>query len=94
MAVLGSFVAGPRALASLADDAPLNTDDHPVVSYRAPFITYAPDSRPSERLVELLRKLELAPDEVLSADADDQTRARLAAYWRDRDRFIEVGLVV
>ena len=94
MAVLGSFVAGPRALARLAGDAPLNTDDHPVVSYRAPFITYAPDSRPKERLVELLRKLELAPDEVLSADADDQTRARLAAYWRARDRFIKVGLVV
>ena len=86
MAVLGSFVAGPRALARLAGDAPLNTDDHPVVSYRAPRITYAPDSRPRERLVELLRELELSPDEVLSANADDQTRTRLAAYWRARGR--------
>ncbi len=94
MAVLGSFVAGPRALARLAGDAPLNTDDHPVVSYRAPRITYAPDSQPKERLVELLRTLELAPDEVLPAGADAQNRKRLAAYWRARDRFIEVGQAV
>ncbi len=91
MAVLGSFVAGPRALARLAGDAPLNTDDHPVVTYRAPRITYAPDSRPTERLVALMQTLELATDEVLAADADAQHHARLAAYWRARDRFIEVG---
>ncbi len=91
MAVLGSVVAGPRALARLAGDAPLNTDDHPVVTYRAPRITYAPDSRPAERLIQLLRTLDLAPDEVLPADADVKMRARLAAYWRARDRFIASG---
>lgn len=48
-AVLGSFVAGPAALARFAGDAPVNSDDHPVVSYRAPRITYAPDSLPRER---------------------------------------------
>jgi spermidine synthase len=91
MSVLGSFVAGPQALARLAGEAPLNTDDHPVVTYRAPRITYAPDSRPVERLIELLRTLDLAPDEVLPAHADAKTRARLAAYWRARDRFIAIG---
>lgn len=90
-AVLGSFIAGPQALVRLAGGAPINTDDHPVVSYRAPRITYAPDSRPAERLIELLRTLGAAPDEVLSADADAATRARLAAYWQARNRFIEVG---
>ncbi len=94
LAVLGSFVAGPRALARLAGDAPLNTDDHPVVTYRAPRITYAPDSRPAQRLVELLGALDLAVDEVLPDDTDATTRARLAAYWRARDRFIAVGLAV
>lgn len=90
-ALLGSFVAGPRGLAQFAGDAVINTDDHPVVSYRAPRITYAPDSRPAERLIELLHVLALAPDEVLPSDADAATRARLAAYWRARDRFIEFG---
>ena len=90
-AVLGSFVAGPQALARLAGDAPLNTDDHPVVTYRAPRITYAPDSRPAERLLALLGQLGLAPEELLPADADAQTRARLAAHWRARDRFLVLG---
>ncbi len=40
LALLGSFIAGPRALARFAGNAPLNTDDHPVVAYRAPRITY------------------------------------------------------
>ena len=34
-----------HALARFAGDAPLNTDDHPVVAYRAPRITYAPIPR-------------------------------------------------
>ncbi len=35
MALLGSVIAGPQALARFAGRAPLNTDDRPVVSYRA-----------------------------------------------------------
>ena len=57
LAVLGSFVAGPEALRRFAGDAAANTDDHPVVAYRAPRITYAPDSRPRDRLIALLREL-------------------------------------
>ena len=94
MAVLGSFVAGPSALWRFAGDAPINSDDHPVVSYRAPRITYAPDSRPAERLIALLRAFEVDADEVLSADTDAFTRLRLAGYWRARNRFAEAGLHV
>jgi spermidine synthase len=90
-ALLGSFVAGPSALARFAADAPLNTDDRPVVAYRAPRITYAPDSRPAERLTALLRELRIAPQELLDAGADAAWQARLAAYWRARQRYIDVG---
>ncbi len=48
LALLGNFVAGPRSLAEFAARAPLNTDDHPVVAYLAPRITYRPDSTPRE----------------------------------------------
>ncbi len=89
--LLGSFVAGPRALARLAGDAPLNTDDQPVVAYRAPRITYAPDSLPQDRLLSLLRQLAVTPAEVLTSRADAPTAQRLAAYWAARDRFIAVG---
>jgi spermidine synthase len=89
-ALLGSFIAGPRALARFAGDAPLNTDDHPVVAYRAPRITYVPDSTAGDRLIALLRELEISPDEVAST-AEPGWENRLAAFWAARDRFIEAG---
>ncbi len=64
-AVLGSFVAGPAALKRFAGDAAANTDDHPIVAYRAPRITYAPDSQPRDRLFALLQR---SDDRALRAD--------------------------
>lgn len=89
-AVFGSFIAGPASLRRFAGDAPLNTDDHPVVTYRAPRITYAPDSLPRERLLSLLQELSVSPAEVLDAPDADAAR-RLAAYWHARNRFIALG---
>jgi spermidine synthase len=88
-AVLGSVVAGPQALARWSAGAPLNTDDRPVVAYRAPRITYAPDSLPRDRLLALLRQLGLTPAELV--DAEPTSQQRLAAYWAARDRFLEAG---
>ncbi|HKA40085.1 MAG TPA: fused MFS/spermidine synthase, partial [Burkholderiales bacterium] len=76
LALLGTFIAGPRALARFAGDAPLNTDDRPVVAYNAPRITYVPDSLPRDRLIALLREFEISPDELLAAPADAAWRAR------------------
>jgi spermidine synthase len=91
LAVFGSFVAGSRSLEHFAAGAPLNTDDRPIVAYRAPHVTYAPSSTPGERLVTLLGELGVAPEEILSPHADGSFRARLSAYWNARDRFIAVG---
>ena len=98
-ALLGSFVAGPAALQHFAADAATNTDDHPVVAYSAPRITYAPDSLPRDRLLELLHELSIAPNELLTASpgasAENSVASRrLAAYWQARDRFIESGRAV
>lgn len=93
-AVLGSFVAGPVALARLAGQVPANTDDHPVVAYRAPRITYAPDSTPGERLIVLLRELSasgVADTTPPLGSPDPAALARLAAYRQARNRFIEAG---
>jgi spermidine synthase len=90
-AVLGSVVAGPRALARFAGDAVVNTDDQPVVAYRAPRITYAPDSLPRDRLVALLVQLDVADGEALDTPADPRFLPRLAAYRLARDRFIDLG---
>jgi spermidine synthase len=86
----GAFVAGPQSLARFAGDAAINTDDRPIVAYRAPRITYAPSSAPGERLVALLAELAVAPDDLIDG-ADAQWSRRLAAYWAARDRFVEAG---
>ena len=94
LALLGNFIAGQRALARFAGTAPLNTDDHPVVAYLAPRITYVPTSTPRERLLSLLHEIDIVPEDVLPVPVDSSLRTRLAAYWRARDHFIEVGRTV
>jgi spermidine synthase len=90
-ALLGSFVAGPESLQRFAGNAAANTDDHPVVAYRAPLITYAPDSRPRDRLIALLHELAIDPRELIVRTADEGWPRRLSAYWAARNRFIEAG---
>lgn len=91
LALLGNFIAGPSALARFAGNAPRNTDDHPVVTYAAPRMTYAPTSLPRDRLLDLLREVNISPDELVATPADLAWRSRLAAYWTARNQFIEAG---
>ncbi len=90
LALLGTFIAGPQGLGSFAGDAPINTDDRPVVAYRAPRLLYASDSLPRDRLLDLLQQLKVSPAEIIAA-GDADWNARLSAYWSARNRFIEVG---
>ena len=93
-ALLGGFIAGPAALARFSDGAALNTDDHPVLAYQAPRLTYAPDSLPRDRLLALLRQLQIEPGELVDTEADTAWAHRLSAYWRARDQFVRVGQAV
>jgi len=90
-AVLGSFVAGPHALRQFAGTSPLNTDDHPVVAYLAPRITYAPDSLPRDRLMAVLGELRVEPGEIVEAGQDSAWAARLAAYRDARNQYLGAG---
>jgi spermidine synthase len=89
-AVLGSFIAGPAALTRFAGGAPLNPDDRPVVASAAPRATYAPDSRPRDRLIALLGEVEIDAGELVPG-AEAPWQRRLASYWDARDRFIHAG---
>lgn len=93
-ALLGGFAAGPAALARFAEAAPLNSDDRPIVIYTAPRITYAPDSQPGDRLLELLRQLELKPAELFPDTAEPGWNARIAAYWQARNAYLTAGRAV
>jgi spermidine synthase len=89
--VLGSLVAGTSALQRFAKGVVPNTDDRPVVAYRAPRLVYAPDSLPRDRLLQLLAEWTIDADEVLSDFAPADRVRRLAAYWQARYRYIEAG---
>ncbi|HVY25899.1 MAG TPA: fused MFS/spermidine synthase [Polyangiaceae bacterium] len=90
-AVLGGTIAGTKALRHFSEHAIANTDDRPWVAYQAPFITYAPDSSPRERLLALLGEVSLDPAELLQPSTDQLWQHRLAAYWQARDQFIRSG---
>ena len=93
-ALLGSFVAGPEALAHFAGNATANTDNHPIVAYLAPRITYAPESLPRDRLITLLHEFSSEPAEMINATTDMTWSRRLANYWTARNHYIEAGRAV
>ncbi|MEO6278020.1 spermidine synthase [Roseateles sp.] len=87
-AVLGSFIADAPALHRLAGNAPLNTDDRPWVAYRAPRITYAPDSAPRDRLLDLLGQVSVDTATLLSSP---ELAPRLNAYAEARRSYLDLG---
>ncbi len=89
-AVLGSFIADAPALRRLAADAPLNTDDRPWVAYRAPRVTYAPDTAPRDRLLALLGEVSVDMSTLL-AQPDAAAAARLSAYTQARRDYLDLG---
>jgi spermidine synthase len=92
-AVLGSIIAGPLALKDFVRDATLNTDDRPVVTHRAPWVSYAPQEAPRDRLTLLMQRLAPhAADGIASHQGADA--ARLEAYWAARVKYIAFGMTV
>ena len=92
-AVFGSMIAGPLALKDFVRDATLNSDDRPVVTHRAPWVSYAPQEAPRDRLTLLMERLAPRANDVMgpgqTADA-----ARLEAYWAARAKYLAFGMAV
>ncbi|ADP71044.1 Spermine synthase [Rhodomicrobium vannielii ATCC 17100] len=95
-ALFGAFVAGPDDLRGVAGDGPLNTDDRPLVTFRAPSTVYTPLGPSGERLVDLIDRFRPQPQQVLLApvNGESDAEARLAAYWKARNQFLKAGLGV
>ncbi|MDF1551588.1 MAG: fused MFS/spermidine synthase [Deferrisomatales bacterium] len=91
--LLGSLLAGPSALAEFAGPGPLNTDDRPLVTFRAPRFTYSPQATPTTRLLELIDNLSATPGEVLTAAAlgDPEQASRVQRHWAARDQYLRLG---
>lgn len=87
--LLGTHLAGALALADFAGEGPLNTDDRPLVIYRAPEFVYRGVEAPRDRLLHLVAAFS-STDEVLGSPGTE-LRARLAAYHRARGAFLRAG---
>ncbi|MCE4555173.1 spermidine synthase [Pelomonas cellulosilytica] len=88
LAVLGSFIADNASLRRLAADAPINTDDRPWVAYRAPRVTYAPETTPRDRLLNLLAQVSVETTSLLTRP---DLAPRLDAYARARHAYLDLG---
>lgn len=92
-AVLGSVVAGPKTLREFVRGATLNTDDRPVVTHRAPWVSYSPQETPRNRLAALMQQLVPSTTDVISPSKGTDT-ARLEAYWAARVKYLAFGMAV
>jgi spermidine synthase len=89
--LLGQHLGGPRALAAFAGDGPRNTDDYPFVTFDAFRNVRALSAPPSTLLLQVIRSIQPDPAEMLAEPKRAELSARLAAYWRARNRFLEAG---
>jgi spermidine synthase len=92
--LFGTFLAGKKQLEAFAADSTLNTDQHPVVLFKAPHFVYGEPEPPQERLLTLLAELSPAdPQDVLAeyGSEEDWAPERLSAYWQARNSFLRLG---
>ena len=94
-ALFGGYLAGPEALRRFAADVPLNTDDHPRVTFQAPGFVYGDSQSPAERLLKLVRLTAPHRGTLLDKQSDDGSFGqRLHDYWLARDAFLAAGVGV
>jgi spermidine synthase len=92
-AVLGSIIAGPLTLKDFVRGATLNTDDRPVVIHRAPWVSYAPQESPRNRLAMLMDRLAPNATDVVGPGRGTDAQ-RLEAYWAARAKYLAFGMAV
>jgi spermidine synthase len=90
--LLGQYLAGPHALSAFAGAGPRNTDDYPFVTFDARRNARALRAAPWSLLLAVTKDIRPEPNELLIHAAErDTLGARLGAYWRARNRFLEAG---
>ncbi len=95
-ALFGGFLGAGDALTQFAGDGPLNTDNHPVVTFEAPRFVYTGQEPAWVRLLELVAAIDADPADLLNP-ADPQYEAfarRLDDYWLARNAYLEAGVDV
>ncbi len=91
MDLLGQYLGGARTLSAFAGQGPRNTDDYPFVTFDARRNVQALTAPPWALLRAVTQALRPDPAELLAEPTRDALSARLAAYWRARNRFLDAG---
>lgn len=95
--VLGLHLAAKEDLWAFAGDAPINTDNHPVVTFGAPRFAYGEQQPAADRLLALIDRFRPRPGDLLvpaRSPEDHVVMQRLSAYWEARNRFLRAGVGV
>jgi spermidine synthase len=89
MRLFGLWIAGPEALRRFSAGAPLNTDNHPRVTYEAPHFAYRKEAMPHGRMLALL-ELRNGSVPAMAEDSPDEIafRGRLGDYLDARDLYL------
>lgn len=92
--LLGCHVAGPEELRRFAADAPMGTDDFPIVLFAAPRFSARRDAPPHELLLAVLAQCRADPQRFVTGvlGGDDKLSANLGAFIAARDVYLK-GLV-
>lgn len=88
--LFGTLVATPEELEQFANDAPSNSDDRTIITYRAPRVAYAtPPLAPYENLLALLEAFDPPPGEPLAPGGRESNLVeRLGNYRAARDLYL------
>jgi spermidine synthase len=87
-AVWGTVMADGEALRAFTSGVEPNTDDHLQVSFKAPWVTYAPQEAPRDRLQEILDLWTTKPELAEPA----ATQKHLSAYSKAHKQYLELGM--
>lgn len=97
LALFGSFISDGNGLDEFVGPGELNTDDRPLVTYRAPEFAYQQRQGHDQRLLTLIDALGPTPNTIIDISQSNQSEQfanRLAAYWLARNAYLKAGLGV
>lgn len=88
--VWGTVMADSQSLQSFTATTLPNTDNHLQVSFKAPWVTYAPQETPRQRLQEILSLWQVEPN----FNESIAMQSRLRAYAQAHQMYLQMGLKV
>jgi spermidine synthase len=95
LALFGGYLGDRDTIEALAGSGSINTDDHTLVTFRAPAFAYRREEGHAERLVDLVQATAARRGTLLAGPATPAEQAfaqRMEAYWQARDAYLRAGI--